>query len=332
MAGLELDERRDLLPRLGDLVRAARANGHICGACRRLGGTPSIGRSFPLRAASSRGIDWRRPSVYGWRGRSKTSSAVPVSMKMPAVHHVHAVAHPGDDAEVVRDQDQRRVAVCDELPQQPEDLRLDRDVERRRGLVGDQQLRLARERDRDHRALSHPARELVRVVLRAGCPGSGSRPGRAALPRARAAASLPHPEVRLERLADLLADGQDRVQARHRVLEDHRDLAARGRVAARGRRARADPGRRSSRCRSRCARRAASSPSTARDVTDLPQPDSPTMPRVSPAAMSNEMPFTAWTGPRSVSNRHEGRGRRGAGYVGHEASGRGPRGARRRSG
>ena len=55
--------------------------------------------------------------------------------------------------------------VGDQLTQQVEDLRLDRDVERRRRLVGDQQLRLARERHRDHRALAHPARELVRVVL-----------------------------------------------------------------------------------------------------------------------------------------------------------------------
>src|SRR5207249_11870424 len=34
-----------------------------------------------------------------------------------------------------------------------------------------------------------------------------------------------HPEVRLERFADLTADRQHRVQRRHRVLEDHRDLA-----------------------------------------------------------------------------------------------------------
>jgi hypothetical protein len=34
-------------------------------------------------------------------------------------------------------------------------------------------------------------------------------------------------------------------------------------------------------------------PRIASDVTLLPQPDSPTMPSVSPGAMSNEMPFTA---------------------------------------
>ena len=89
-------------------------------------------------------------------------------MNMPAVHHVHAFAHARDDAEVVRDQDQRRVLLGDELAQQIEDLRLDGDVERSRRLVGDQQLRLAGQRHRDHRALAHAARELVRVVLETG--------------------------------------------------------------------------------------------------------------------------------------------------------------------
>ena len=50
---------------------------------------------------------------------------------------------------------------------QIEDLRLDRDVERGRRLVGDQQLRVAGERHRDHHALPHAARELVRIVVEA---------------------------------------------------------------------------------------------------------------------------------------------------------------------
>ena len=45
-----------------------------------------------------------------------------------------------------------------------QDLVLDGHVERRRRLVGQQQLRLAGERDGDHRALAHAAGELVRIV------------------------------------------------------------------------------------------------------------------------------------------------------------------------
>src|SRR5438128_2719932 len=44
-------------------------------------------------------------------------------------------------------------------------------------------------------------------------------------------------------------------------------------------------------------------PRIASDVTLLPHPDSPTMPSVSPGAMSKEIPLTACTVPRRVSNR-----------------------------
>src|SRR5262245_43156679 len=43
-------------------------------------------------------------------------------------------------------------------------------------------------------------------------------------------------------------------------------------------------------------------PMIAFDVTDLPEPDSPTMPRVLPRCRESEMPFTACTTPRRVPN------------------------------
>ena len=43
-----------------------------------------------------------------------------------------------------------------------EDLGLDRDVQRRGRLVGDEELRVAGEGHGDHHALAHPAAELVR--------------------------------------------------------------------------------------------------------------------------------------------------------------------------
>ena len=50
------------------------------------------------------------------------------------------------------------------LLQEVENLRLNRDVERRCRLVGDEQQRLARQRDGDEHALAHPSRQLMRVV------------------------------------------------------------------------------------------------------------------------------------------------------------------------
>ena len=52
-----------------------------------------------------------------------------------------------------------------EALQQRDDLRLHRDVERGGRLVGDDQLRLGAERERQHDALAHAAGELVRVAV-----------------------------------------------------------------------------------------------------------------------------------------------------------------------
>ncbi len=82
------------------------------------------------------------------------------------VHHHHGVRRLGDDAEIVRDQDDADVELALEVLDQLEDLRLHGHVERGRRLVADQDGRVVDERHRDHRALAHAARELVRVVAR----------------------------------------------------------------------------------------------------------------------------------------------------------------------
>jgi hypothetical protein len=107
-----------------------------------IGIEPGDALEEPERVRMSRAVEelLRRPGLHEHAG----------------VHHVHPLANPGDDAEVVRDHDQRRIPLDDELAEQREDLRLDRHVERRRRLVGDEELRLARERHRDHHALAHP--------------------------------------------------------------------------------------------------------------------------------------------------------------------------------
>ena len=112
-----------------------------------------------------------------------------------------------------------------QLGEQVEDLRLDRHVERGRRLVGDQQLRVAGERHRDHHALAHAARELVRVVVDAPLRRRDADQREhldRALDRRLAAQAL----VQAQRLGDLLADRVDRVERGHRLLEDHRDLLA----------------------------------------------------------------------------------------------------------
>ena len=271
--------------------------------------------------------------MYGCRGRAKSRSALPVSTNMPAYMTFTRSHMPGDDAEVVRDQDQRHVALGDERLQQLEDLRLDRHVERRRRLVGDQQLRLAGERHRDHRPLPHPARELVRVVLQPllrardadlveqldGALGRPARgPSRSAPRAARGSAA------RSSAPGSATSSGPGRSSR----------SPGRGSCAAARRAASAGRGRRTSRVPRVTRPARGRMPSSASEVTLLPQPDSPTIPSVSPGAMSNEIPLTACTVPRPVQNWtcRSSTARRGSLTHGHAASGRGPRAVRRRSG
>ena len=106
-----------------------------------------------------------------------------------------------------------------------ENLRLDGDIECCGRLVGDEEGGLAGERHRDHGALAHAARELMRVV--AGTPLGGrdadARKGRECRLGGLAAV---HAAMEAQRLGDLLADGEDRVERRHRLLEDHGDAIA----------------------------------------------------------------------------------------------------------
>ena len=81
------------------------------------------------------------------------------------VHHGDAVAHVAHDGEVVGDEDHRQAELALQLAQQVEDLGLDRDVEGGDRLVGDDQLRLQRERAGDADPLALAAGELVRVAV-----------------------------------------------------------------------------------------------------------------------------------------------------------------------
>ena len=107
-----------------------------------------------------------------------------------------------------------------------QDLRLDGDVERRGGLVADEQLRLAGERHGDHDALAHAARQLVRVALE-DLLGRGDAHELDHLEGARVGVGLAHlGVVHEDALADLVAGAHDRVERGHGLLEDHADLVA----------------------------------------------------------------------------------------------------------
>ncbi len=63
------------------------------------------------------------------------------------------------------DPNDRHPKLVSQILHQFDDLRLDRDIKRGGGLIGDQYLGGADQRHRDHDALTHPTRELMRVIL-----------------------------------------------------------------------------------------------------------------------------------------------------------------------
>ena len=84
---------------------------------------------------------------------------------LAGIHHRDLVADFGDHAEIVGDQDDRGAARGLQLAHQIEDLRLQGDVERGGRLVRDQEPGIAGQRHRDHDALAHAARQLVRIFV-----------------------------------------------------------------------------------------------------------------------------------------------------------------------
>jgi hypothetical protein len=149
----------------------------------------------------------------------------PLLGHLAGVHDDDVVRDLGNDPEVVGDHDDRGLELLLQGPHQPEDLCLRRHVERRGRLVRDQQVGLVDQRHRDHHALAHAARELVRVVV--DSPVRVRDPDRLQqLERTQLRVAVRHVPMQHHRLDELLPDRVHRIQRRHRVLEDHRDVVA----------------------------------------------------------------------------------------------------------
>ena len=128
------------------------------------------------------------------------------------IHHRDAIGGLGDHAHVVGDQHDGGAVLAPEPLQERDDLRLHRDVERGRRLVGDDQLGLGAERERDHDALAHAAGELVRIAVDAPLRRRDADLGEE-LDRAPRAPRGREPGMGPDRLDELLADAVERVEA-----------------------------------------------------------------------------------------------------------------------
>jgi hypothetical protein len=125
----------------------------------------------------------------------------------------------------MRDDDQRDVQPAREVLHQFQDLRLDRHIERRCRLVGDDEFGVAGEPDGDHHALAHAPGELMRILLEPRL-GLGNADQPQEFDGARPRLFLVHTEMDGKGLADLQADLEERIERGHRLLEDHGNVAA----------------------------------------------------------------------------------------------------------
>ena len=154
-----------------------------------LGGSPTTASRSVACPGARRGTARSSACVYGWRAFEKSSSPAAELDDAPEVHDGHAVADVAHDRHVVRDEQHRQAEPLAQVGEQVEHRRLHGDVERRDGLVGDQDLGLERERARDRDALALAARELARVrVERARREARRGRAARGSARRRRCAA------------------------------------------------------------------------------------------------------------------------------------------------
>ena len=139
------------------------------------------------------------------------------------IHHQHFVADACHHAQVVGDHDNRRVELALQLVQQGHDLRLNGNVQRGGRFIGNQQLWPAQQRHRNHHALTHTARKLMREHAHTlTCFRHFHRIQH--FDRLFKSFRFTQAFVQHQDFHQLLAYAHIRIQRGHRILENHRDL------------------------------------------------------------------------------------------------------------
>ncbi len=190
----------------------------------RAGGMRPNGRAPLLAAAAppSGSAPRHRGSACGVQRREEERFLVGVFDDLAEIHHGDAVADVLDDGQIVGDEEIGQPLLLLQPHHQVDHLRLDRHIQRRDRLVGDDEPRVERERAGDADALPLATGEFVRIAAHL-------RRAQAHLVEQRGDA--PHPlgargdAVHLERLADDVARGHARVERGERILEDDLHLA-----------------------------------------------------------------------------------------------------------
>ena len=264
------------------------ANGQPAGSASSDGVEPGICAQVAARRGARRAASRAGRAYRGGAGRAARAAVGPSSTMRPAYITSDAVGERGDGREIVGDPDQRRAELAHQAAHLGEDLRLDRDVERGRRLVGDDQRPAgAAARSRSRRA-GACRRRTGADRRRAAAPRPGCR--RASAPstaRARARALLDRRSCASSASAHLrrrcVSTGLSVIIGSWNTMAMRSPADARAARSAAGRRA---PARRAGSSRATIRPGGSTRPRSEKPVTLLPEPDSPTSPSTSPRARS----------------------------------------------
>ncbi|CAJ0998844.1 hypothetical protein SODG_000363 [Sodalis praecaptivus] len=150
------------------------------------------------------------------------------------MHHQHPIRHFRHHAHIVGNKHHPHAHLLLQQPNQLQDLRLNGDIQRGRGLIGNKQRRPARQRHGNHHPLAHPARKLMRVAIeniaRFGDPHQ--------IPHMQgflSGAAMIFALVQTQGFRYLFPDREYRIQRGHRLLKNHRHIRAAQRAQRRRR-------------------------------------------------------------------------------------------------
>ena len=220
---------------------------HGAAAIRRAGAAAREGAALPQfiggrnfarnrrQGASGRrhvGHGVQKPFGVGVRGVRDHLSDRALFQNVPRVHDGDVVGDVVREVQVVRDEKHRHAAREHEFAKFGQKFALHHDVECGRRFVGQEEFGRTHERERDHDALTHAARELMGIGVHALF--GGRDPDRLQVRERNVA------QVRLMRRSartvvgmaeadgfdELLADRAHGVQSAHGVLHDHADFGA----------------------------------------------------------------------------------------------------------
>jgi hypothetical protein len=137
------------------------------------------------------------------------------------IHDGDTVCKLGDDPHIMSDKEHSHIKLVTKLAQEPQNLKLNRHVERRRRLVGNEHLRPAGKRNGNHHTLPHPAGKLVwegrKLQRRIGDTNEFKE-----LPRTEQRSFHGKVFADPDSLRNLVADTAYWVQGSHGLLKDHR--------------------------------------------------------------------------------------------------------------